>query len=116
MEDQAIRMLVAKRLKELRIDGGYETASVFAERVGVDGPRLSRMENGKQAISTLVLRRAATVLDVPMDAFFSEPEPAPTLMRSGEADDDKIEAMIEWARALRSDLDMISDYERGLSA
>lgn len=116
MEDREIRELVAKRLKELRLEHGYTKGVAFAERIGVDGPRLSRMESGKQAISTLVLRRASRVLGVPMDAFFTPAASAVTLMRSGDADDSRVDQMVEWAHELRSDLDMVSEYERGLRA
>ena len=116
MDDNTIKELVARRLKELRVERGYPKAADFAKRIGVDGPRLSRMESGQQGISTLVLRRAAHVLGVRMDDFFREPAPPVTMMRSGGADDAKAEEMAQWARALRSDLDMVAEYRHGLRA
>jgi len=114
MDDSTIKALVARRLKELRIERGYPKASDFAERIGVDGPRLSRMEGGRQGISTLVLRRAAEVLGVRMDDFFREPQPQVTLMRSGGASGADTDRMVQWARDLRTDLDTVAEYRRGL--
>jgi len=116
MDDSTIKQLVARRLKELRLERGYPKAHDFAERIGVDGPRLSRMESGQQGISTLVLRRAAEVLDVRIDDFFREPLPQATMLRSGGADEAKANEMVDWARNLRADLDTVAEYSRGLRA
>jgi transcriptional regulator with XRE-family HTH domain len=116
MQDQEIRELAARRLKELRIAHGYTKAADFAAKVGVDAPRLSRMETGKQAISTLVLRRAAQVLGVAMDEFFREPRPALVRMRAGEANEAQTAQIVRWAHELRDDLDMVAEYRRGVVA
>jgi transcriptional regulator with XRE-family HTH domain len=113
-EDDRIKQLVARRLRALREEGGYPTAAKFAEQIGVDAPRLSRMENGHQGISTLTLRRAARVLGVDMEAFFQEPAAAVTHMRAGEGRRSQADAMVQWARELRADLELVRRYQRGL--
>lgn len=114
MNDQEIMQLVAERLKALRLEHGFTNASQFAEEIGVDGPRLSRMESGKQGISTLVLRRAAEKLGVEMDAFFRRPARETVLLRDSGGDKASADAALAWAKALRSDLTVIDEYRHGL--
>jgi transcriptional regulator with XRE-family HTH domain len=96
-------------MRELREARTY-TLEALAEKIGLDAPRLSRMERGERSIDTLVLRRLSSALEVRMDDFFLEPEPQ--VMARGTGSDE----MVDWARQLRRDLDFVAEFRRGGSA
>jgi transcriptional regulator with XRE-family HTH domain len=108
MENNLITLL-GGRIREIRTERGYTNQSQFAELIGLDAPRLSRIESGKRGIDTLVLRRAAQVLDVPMDAFFERPQEV-ALARVGEADDPALIEMLEWTRTLHQNIEVVGRY------
>lgn len=108
--EQDIRAAIGSRLRELREASGYARLGDFASLIGVDEPRLSRMERGERNISTLVLRRAAQVLEVPMDMFF-EPASGPVALMRSESDGTAAAEMLDWAAELQRDLRAVRTYE-----
>jgi transcriptional regulator with XRE-family HTH domain len=108
MDDEQFRIALGQRLRELRKEHGY-TQGEFAERIGLDGPALSRIENGQRGIDTLVLQRASAVLDVSMDAFFAQ-EQELALARSGDVDDPAMVEMLDWARTMQRNFDVVAAY------
>ena len=97
-------------MRQLREEAGYTNQGEFAERLGVSGSQLSRMESGQRAISTLDLRRAAEIVGVSMDAFFAPAVDTVVLARPGEAEDPAMDEMVSFARELRTDLDAVAAY------
>jgi transcriptional regulator with XRE-family HTH domain len=102
------RTLIGQRIKEERETAGY-TQAQLAERVAIDDTVLSRIENGQRGIDSLILRRIARTLDVPMDRFFAAPDTV-ALARNG--DSEQIRGMIEWARRMKADLSFVREAAR----
>lgn len=100
-----------------RVRAERETAGLtqrdLANKVGIDEPRVSRIENGQRGIDSLLLHRLASALGLAMEAFFEE-GPADTVVMHrgrGESDDDA-GAMVEWALQLREGIDFVDgEYE-----
>ena len=103
------RERLGSRLRTLREREGYKLAE-FAERVGIDQSGLSRMERGERGIDTLFLRRVADVLGVGLDAFFPAAEPRVVMARDGGVQDEQMAQMIEWAKDLHRDLDLVARF------
>ena len=71
----------------------------LASAVGLDRSHLWRIERGERRLDSLVPRRIATTLGVPMDAFFHEKPAEVTIKaRRGDAADPALEAMVEWGQ------------------
>jgi len=102
------RALIGQRIKEEREKAGY-TQAQLAERVAIDDSVLSRIENGQRGIDSLILRRVATTLDVPMDRLFAAPE---TLALARSNDSEQVRGMIEWARRMKADLSFVRETSR----
>ncbi len=102
------RILIGRRIKEEREAAGY-TQAQLAERVAIDDTVLSRIETGQRGIDSLILRRVARVLDVPMDRFFAASEVV-ALARNGESDE--VRAMIDWASRMKADLSFVREASR----
>lgn len=98
-----LKGIVGARIREERSKRDL-TQDTLAEAIGIDGPRLSRIERGERGIDTLVLRRVARFFGLPMDAFF---EPASTgdfvRARQGDADDAAMHDMLAYGRRLQRD-------------
>jgi transcriptional regulator with XRE-family HTH domain len=103
------RSLIGSRIREERRAAGF-TQQELAEQIGLDAPRLSRIENGERGIDSLVLRRIATAIEVPMDVFF---EDRVVVHGRGDGDDPDLSAMIDWARELRHDIQAVTAYSAG---
>jgi hypothetical protein len=58
----------------------------------------------------VLLRRIATVLNVPVEDLLPNERAVGGFARRGESDDGDMQAMIEWALVLREDLDGVADY------
>ncbi len=99
------RTLIGQRIRQEREAAGY-TQARLAEIVGIDDTVLCRIENGQRGLDSLILRRIANALDVPMDRFFAAAEPL-TLAR--EADGEAMLEMAEWARKMKADLAFVRD-------
>jgi transcriptional regulator with XRE-family HTH domain len=104
--DHELFAVLGERIKDLRVEHGYTNQREFAELIGIDAPRLSRIERGQRGIDTLVLRRAAQVLDVSLDDFFEAPATAVALPRGDEA----VDTMLDWARALQANIETVERY------
>ncbi len=70
MSEQETRILVGRRVREERQAAGYARLEDFAAELGIDPTNLSRIERGERGLDSLLLARIATLLNVPMDAFF----------------------------------------------
>jgi transcriptional regulator with XRE-family HTH domain len=113
MSDDDVRQLIGRRLREERKRAGYDHAKDFASALEISQSQLSRIENGERSADSGLLRRAAALLEVPMDSFFEERLSDVVLARRGDSDEDGMSRMIDWALELRRDLDLVSAYERG---
>jgi transcriptional regulator with XRE-family HTH domain len=109
MSDSA-RELIGRRIREERVRAGYDNQAAFAESVGLNPTVLSRIENGKRGVSSLVLQRIADRLEQPMDALVREPQQAVVLARQGDADDEAMGAMIGWADSLLADMETMARF------
>ena len=74
---------------ELRRRAGFDQADV-AERLGVDQPAISRIERGERRLSAWELYALADLLGVEPGAIVVRDEPAETLLRAADADDDAL--------------------------
>lgn len=99
------RTLIGQRIKQEREAAGY-TQARLAEIVGIDDTVLSKIENGQRGLDSLILRRIARALDVPMDRFFTTAEP---LALAREADGETMREMADWARKMKADLAFVRD-------
>ncbi|MBI4898034.1 MAG: helix-turn-helix transcriptional regulator [Actinobacteria bacterium] len=101
INEDDFRSSLGASLRSFRENGGF-TLEQLAQRLGVDQANLSRMERGERNLSTLVLRRAADVFGVRMDAFFNAPGEAVELLRAG--DDARTDVILDWAAELQRDM------------
>ena len=102
MTENQVKERIGARIREERLRADVKQ-EVLAEAVGIDAPRLSRIEQGKRGIDSLILRRIANYFELPMDAFFEAVGPEVTLARRGDADDSAMQCMLDWARRLHRD-------------
>ncbi len=102
------RTLIGRRIREEREAAGY-TQAQLAQRAAIDDTVLSRIENGQRGIDSLILRRIARTLEVPMDRFFTAREGI-ALARSG--DSEEVRGMVEWARRMKADLRFVRKAAR----
>ena len=100
---QDFKGIIGARIREERTKRDLKQ-DMLATAVGIDGPRLSRIERGERGIDTLVLRRVARYFGLPMESFF-EPEGAGNLVlaRQGDAEDEAMQTMLAYGRRLQRD-------------
>ena len=67
----AIRIRVARRVRELRTERGL-TQEALAQRAGMHRPVIGRVERAKHALQVETLQRIANALEVSMKVFFVE--------------------------------------------
>jgi transcriptional regulator with XRE-family HTH domain len=94
------RIAIGRRIKHEREAAGY-TQAQLAEIVGIDDTALCKIETGQRGLDSLILRRIARTLDVPMDRFFATEEP---LALAREGDSERAREMTGWARKMKADL------------
>lgn len=113
MDEQETRILVGRRVREERQAAGYGRLEDFAAALGIDPTNLSRIERGERGLDSLLLARIATVLSVPMDAFFDSERGAVLAMARGGGD--PRDEMVEWGLELLADIDFAEGVvvERG---
>jgi len=109
--EQDARARLGASLRAHRKEAGYTLAD-FGNRIGVGPSGLSRMEKGERGIDTLVLRRAAEVLGVGLDAFFPSEEPT-VMARDGGVEDERLNEMVDWAVGLQRDMDVVERFGHG---
>jgi transcriptional regulator with XRE-family HTH domain len=103
VSENGVKERIGARIREERLRAEVKQEEL-AEAVGIDAPRLSRIEQGKRGIDSLVLRRIANYFALPMDAFFESPAAAEVaLARRGDAEDAAMQEMLGWARQLQRD-------------
>lgn len=105
MADQDLYTVIGARIREERTRREM-TLEELAEQVGVDAPRLSRYERGERGVDTVVLRRIARLFELPVDAFFEAPaaDGVVALARRGDADDESMKGMVDWALGLKDNM------------
>jgi transcriptional regulator with XRE-family HTH domain len=99
------RTVIGQRIRREREAAGY-TQARLAEIVGIDDTVLCRIESAQRGLDSLILRRIARALDVPMDRFFAATEP---LALAREADSERAREMTDWARKMKADLAFVRD-------
>jgi transcriptional regulator with XRE-family HTH domain len=107
---ESARELIGRRVREERERAGFAHQGRFARAVGIDAAALSRIETGKRGVDSVVLQRIADMLEVPMDTLVRDPEPQLTLARQGDADDEAMRPMIQWAASLLEDMEAMAKY------
>jgi transcriptional regulator with XRE-family HTH domain len=107
------RVLLGRRIRETREAAGYRNQADFARLLNMDASQLSRIERGLRRIDSLLLRRIAEILEVPLEALFPDDQRGAALARRGDGEDEGMRKMIDWAFALRTDIDTVSDYVGG---
>lgn len=60
------------KIRELRKNAGYPTATAFAKRLGIQTNSLINIERGNKAASLAVLIRIASELDTSVDALLKD--------------------------------------------
>lgn len=112
MNEEKLKEQIGARIREERVRADVKQ-EVLAEAVGIDAPRLSRIEQGKRGLDSLILRRIANYFSMPMDAFFEAPAPEVALARRGGADEGAMQDMLGWARQLHRDAHFVeAELER----
>lgn len=104
------RIQLGRRIREARTARGFRRGDEFAKALGIDPSQLSRIERGLRKIDSLLLRRIADVLDMPLDELFPANRTVAVLARRGDGEHDQMRAMIDWALQLRRDLDVVAEY------
>ncbi len=102
------RVLIGQRIRHEREVAGY-TQAQLAKMVGIGDTVLCKIEKGQQGLDSLILRRIARAVDVPMDRFFVAAEP---LALAREGDDEQVRGMVEWARRMKADLAFVREAAR----
>ncbi|MGC2374750.1 MAG: helix-turn-helix transcriptional regulator [Solirubrobacteraceae bacterium] len=102
------RIVIGQRIRHEREVAGY-TQAQLAELVGIGDTVLCKIETGQRGLDSLILRRIARVLDVPMDRFFIATE---SLALAREGDDEHVRGMVEWARGMKADLAFVREAAR----
>jgi TRAP-type C4-dicarboxylate transport system substrate-binding protein/DNA-binding XRE family transcriptional regulator len=77
--EERIQLRVGARVRELRQAAGI-TAVVLAERTGISQGQLSKIENGKAALSVKVLARLCRVFDRPVGYLFQGCDEMPRIL------------------------------------
>ena len=92
--------MAGRRLREERERTGISLDNAALTLGLSDRSQLWRIEHGERGLGSIVLRRAATLYGVPMDAFFAEDQRAGVVVkaRRGDADDHAATAMAEWTQ------------------
>lgn len=71
MDNEDIKTLFGKRLRQLRIQRGYSQEE-FAGKCGLDRTYISSLERGKRNISLKNIESITIALDISFTKFFSE--------------------------------------------
>ncbi len=93
--EKRIRQRVGARVRELRQAAGI-TAMVLAERTGISQGQLSKIENGKAALSMNVLARLCRFFDRPVGYLFQSFEEMPRVLGTLTTVEGPENAGIQW--------------------
>lgn len=101
--------LVGRRLREERERCGHPLEAA-ARELEIDKSVLSRIENGARGLDSVLLRRAAALYEVPMDAFFEE-TPSGLVIKARDLDGsrDQAAAMARWAQRKLGELRFVRE-------
>ena len=118
MTEKTILKLAGTRLREERTRHNLSLDAAARELGLSHRSQLSRIERGEQSLDSILLRRAAALFGVPMDAFFSERASGGLLVkaRQGEADVAAAQEMADWAQRKLGELRYVMRevHDRGL--
>lgn len=99
--EERIQQRVGSRVRELRLAAGI-TAVVLAERTGISQGQLSKIENGKAALSVNILARLCQFFDRPLGYLFQSFEEMPRVLGTLTTVKGPEDAGIHWfAREVR---------------
>jgi TRAP-type transport system periplasmic protein len=93
--EERIQQRVGARVRELRQAAGI-TAVVLAERTGISQGQLSKIENGKAALSVKVLARLCRVFDRPVGYLFQSFDEMPRVLGTLTTVKGPEDAGIQW--------------------
>lgn len=103
--DEQMKKMVGQRIREER-ERREMTLEQLAEAVGVASRgQMSRFETGERTVDSVLLRRIAVTLNVPMDAFFdAERGEVLAMSRAGDAQSEAMQRMADAGLELLADL------------
>lgn len=107
MTPETYRIELGRRIRTAR-SAVYPRARDFAAALGIDPSQLSRLERGQRSADTMLLRRIVELLRIPLEEIV--PHAAPPMVLARDRNSVEMEQMIEWARELQSDIDVVSRY------
>lgn len=101
--------LVGQRLREERTRCRLSLEAA-ADELGVHKSVLSRIENGERGLDSVLLRQAAGLYEVPMDALFEEAD-AGLVVKARDIDGDApgVDAMARWAQRKLGELRFVRE-------
>lgn len=105
MNDE-MKQLVGGRIRQERERRGM-TLEALARAVGLSSrSQMSRLETGERGIDSLLLRRIALALELPMDAFFDvERGEVLAMARAGDASGATMQRMADAGLELLADIE-----------
>jgi transcriptional regulator with XRE-family HTH domain len=107
---ETFRIELGQRVRHERARRGYPNGKDFARALGIDASQLSRLEHGLRRIDSMLLRKIAEVLEMPLEQLLPQADAPTAFARRGEAADGEMDRMVQWAVDLRSDIDTVSRY------
>lgn len=107
---ETAHQLIGRRIREERIRAGFDNQAEFARVLDMDNTKLSRIESGQRRADSVLLQQIADRLDLPMETLLRDPTPELALARQGAAGEQAMQAMIDWATALRADMRTVAAY------
>jgi transcriptional regulator with XRE-family HTH domain len=114
---EIFRIQLGQRIREERTRHGYRNAKDFARALEIDPSQLSRMERGLRRVDTVLLRRIADQLSIPLESLMPRGDVdaavAAAAARRGDAGGEQMQDMVSWALSLREDIDRVSSYVGG---
>jgi transcriptional regulator with XRE-family HTH domain len=115
--ESSFRIELGQRIREERTRHGYRNAKDFARVLEIDPSQLSRLEHGLRRVDTVLLRRIADELEIPLESLMPRGDvaavAAAAAARRGDADGEQMQDMVTWALKLREDIDRVSNYVGG---
>jgi transcriptional regulator with XRE-family HTH domain len=107
MTPETYRLELGRRIRLART-AAYPRGRDFAAALEIDPSQLSRLENGQRSADTMLLRRIVELLRIPLEQIV--PHAAPPMVLARDRNSVAMEQMVEWARLLQTDIDVVSRY------
>ena len=109
MDHNSTLKLIGRRLREERTRCALSLDAAAGE-LGVHKSALSRIENGERGLDSIMLRRAAGLYEVPMDALFEEAATELVVKaRDLSGDLAGVDDMSRWAQRKLSELQFVRE-------